>query len=129
MRILFYRFLDYSGSAWRRFWKTRRLKARFGARWKDFSRTGRVYSRVEFKEATPDNPVEHFEIRPEPGWLYACPNCHTTSLSTASSFTVALALWSEIASNAILRGYKAPQKPTIATAWCTECRFKPGDPE
>ena len=137
MTILWLRFLDWSGSAWRRYWKHRALKKKWGNAWFDMSRTGRVYTRVAYVPADQSTDVSLAEVfcvppyvlRDEPGWEWTCQQCKEYSIITESMMPAILKEWSEMADDMVKRGYKAPRKPTAATIPCTNCRFTPGSPE
>jgi hypothetical protein len=126
--ILWLRFLDFIEHRWRRHWKFRRLKKRYGERWEDFSRSGRQFRRVEHGNIT-GTIFEEWRILTEPGWEWTCQNCRTYSFIRESDMPAILKEWQDMCANAIKRGYKVPVKPTAATAGCTNCKFRPGDPE
>ena len=137
MRIAWYRFLDTLGSAWRRARKALRERRKWGARWRDMTRQGRRYTRVdlgaEFKNPVTNSYDGHgykwYFVRPEPGWEWTCPNCHTYSIVRKSDMPDILKCWEAMAKSAMERGYKAPPKPTAAMAGCTNCKYRPGAPE
>lgn len=130
MKILLLRLLDYLGSKWRRFWKIRKLKRKWGNAWFDKSRTGRKYSRVRPEEDSPEftGRVQYFK-RSEPGWEWSCQNCRIYSIITESMMPAILKDWEKMAENAATRGYRPPPRPMAATAGCPNCKFRPGDPE
>ena len=130
VKITFYRLLDEVQSFWRRTRKEIRAKRKWGARWKDMTRSGRRYTRVDIIDAEfVNDPGPAYFMRIEPGWEWSCPNCKSYSLVTESMMPEILADWEKMAASAKARGFKIPRKPTAATAGCTNCRFQPGDPE
>lgn len=131
MKILLYRLLDAFASAWNQSGKALRERRRWGLLWKNMTRSGRTYSRVEFVESTNPEMDGFFVLRPEPGWAWTCPNCKSFSLVTESMMPEILAEWSKMAESCKARGLKIqiPTKPTAATAGCTNCKYRPGAPE
>ena len=129
MKITFYRLLDEAQSFWRRTRKQFRAKRKWGARWKDMTRSGRRYTRVVLIDAVSADVEPFYRELAEPGWEWSCPNCKSYSLVTESMMPEILADWEKVAASAKARGFKIPRKPTAATAGCTNCRYQPGDPE
>ena len=129
VKITFYRLLDEVRSFWRRTRKEIRAKRKWGARWKDMTRSGRRYTRVEFKQAIDVFSWDTWRLRHEAGWEWPCPNCKSYSLVTESMMPEILADWEKMALNCKNRDLKIPTKPTAATAGCTNCKYRPGDPE
>ncbi len=149
MKLLWYRFLDSLQSGIRKKTKEIREKRKWGPEWgphwRDMTRPGRTFTRVEFSPIGFDHgeidiskePSLHAEyrIRPDPGWEWTCPNCKEYSIITESMMPAILAKWTEeaqrMAGVAAMKGvkYKIAEKPTAATAGCTNCRYRPGAPE
>jgi hypothetical protein len=146
--ITWYRLLDSVHHLWNLGWKTVAGRQRWGVSWRDKTRSGRRYTRVQFSPIGFDlgqidiaiaqrpgiwshrpNLHAEYRIRPEPGWEWTCPNCKTYSMITASMMPAILRDWEEMAVKTVARGYKPPARPTAATAGCTNCRFLPGAPE
>jgi len=134
MKLHFYRFLDSLQSFFRRKTKEIRLRHRWGEHWRDTSRIGRRYSRVEAGAEFDDGPGLSY-IRPEPGWEWNCPNCREYSIITESMMPEIIAAWAadakRITDLAASKGVKftIKPKPTAATAGCTNCKYLPGEPE
>jgi hypothetical protein len=137
VNITFYRLLDEAQSFCRRTRKQFRAKRKWGACWKDMTRSGRRYTRVEFSEVgfgageidISRHAQPEFRIRPEPGWEWYCPNCKTYSIVTESMMPQVLSEWEYLAQSCKARGLLIPKKPTAATAGCTNCNYRPGAPE
>ncbi len=138
MVILWLRFGDWLGSRYRLASKAARGFWKFGAGWRDKTRTGRVYSRLEHIEFESSGDVnagtfreipEQWRIRPEPGWAWSCQNCKTFSFVTESMMVKILEEWDAEAQRILARGYKPGRRPTTATAPCPNCRYRPGAPE
>jgi len=124
--ILWLRFLDWAGSAWRRYWKLLPLKAKYGDAWANNSRSGRVFRRVW------QAPISKLWIDyPEPGWEWTCQNCKEYSFIRESDMPAILAEWRRKVDYMEAKGYTKgfPAKPTAATAPCTNFCFQPGAPE
>lgn len=121
--------LDKRESAARLKAKTAASKKQWGPRWRDMVRTGRVFTRVERIEPVTAAAEVTFVIRPEPGWEWRCQNCKTYSLIRPSDMPRVLSEWEALAANAVKGGFKPPRKPTIETAGCPNCKYRPGDPE
>lgn len=109
--------------------KTIACKLRWGKDWKNMVRTGRRYTRVERIEPTTAEGEVTYVLRPEPGWEWMCQNCKTYSLITESMMPEILKDWETLAKKTVARGFKPPEKPTAATAGCTNCKYRPGAPE
>lgn len=132
MKILWYRLLDSLQSLWNRKRKEVRLKRRWGARWRDMTRSGRRYTRV-----IEGNPAHepHWASRAEPGWEWTCQNCKSYSIITESMMPDIIAAWAadskRMTDRAAAKGvkWKIPSKPTAATAGCHYCKYLPGAPE
>ena len=124
--ILWLRFLDWLGSRWRTYKKIRRLKKRWpGANPTDMERSGRKFSRVSHVIS-----LNHYAIRPEPGWEWDCQQCHTYSFVTENDMPDILEEYRQLEAKAIKRGHRMTYPaPTPATAGCPECKFRPGGPE
>lgn len=129
--ILWLRFLDYIESKYRRALKGRKYQKHWGPNWENYVRSGRKFSRVESTTSQDGTAYGNqiFLIRPEPGWEWTCQNCKTYSFIRESDMPAILKEWQDLCASAIKRGYKMSTKPTAATAGCTNCRFRPGDPE
>ncbi len=137
--MLWLRFGDWLGSRYRLANKAARGFWRYGAGWRDKTRTGRVYSCVEFIEYEQDvantaagvtwNVPTHWRRRAEPGWAWSCQNCKTFSFVTESMMVKILADWDAEAQQILARGYKPTRRPTPATARCPNCCYRPGVPE
>jgi hypothetical protein len=152
LKIRYYRLLDYLQSTWNQYIKTARGRQRWGKDWRNKTRSGRTYRRVQLEEME-DPQVAHqrrldylaeggdlstwrhydwkpyYRIRPEPGWEWSCPNCKTRSFVTESMMPDILIDWERIALKCKERGLPIPRKPTAATAGCTNCKYRPGAPE
>lgn len=109
--------------------KTAAGKTRWGKHWRNMTRSGRVFSRVERIEPIKADQEVSYVLRPEPGWEWICQNCKTYSLIRESDMPAVLKYWEELAGKAVAQGFKPPVKPTAATAGCPNCRFLPGSPE
>lgn len=130
MVILWLRFGDWLGSIYRLSAKAAAGLWGYGAGWRDKTRTGRVYSRVDYEEyRTGDQLRSGWAVRPEPGWAWTCQNCKTFSLITASMMAAIWAEWDTEAGKILARGYKPGRRPTAATAGCPNCCYRPGAPE
>jgi hypothetical protein len=129
MKLAWYRLLDTLQSRWNRELKTFRESKKWGERWRDYTRVGRRYSRVEFRPATDALSFDSWRIRPFFGWEFNCPNCKSYSLVTEADMPDILADWEKLVQNCIRQGLKVPVKPTMATAGCTNCKYRPGAPE
>lgn len=153
MKIFWYRFLDSLQSFLRRTPKEIKGRNKWGPDWRDKTRPGRRYSRVEHNPGValykyPGNfvgdakepingwsPLYAHRIRSEPGWEWNCPNCKEYSIITESMLPEIIATWAadskRITDLAAARGvtYKIRPKPTAATAGCTNCKYLPGAPE
>jgi hypothetical protein len=132
MIILYYGLLDFLQSLLNRSLKTLRERRKWGPDWRDKTRSGRRYTRVETPGYTVDSigiTIEKPRIRLEPGWEWSCPNCKTYSLITESDMGEILRDWEEMAQRCKDREMPIPKRPTMATAGCTNCRFRPGAPE
>lgn len=130
--ILWLRFLDWSGSAWRRYWKIRRITNRWSSdpdwsgNWQNYERSGRSYRRAWLA------PISQIWVDyPEPGWEWTCQNCKEYSFIRKSDMPAILAEWRRKVDYMIAKEYTKgfPAKPTAATAPCTNCCFHPGAPE
>jgi hypothetical protein len=143
MKLRWYRLLDTLQSFYNRKRKEIREKRKWGEEWKDKTRSGRRYTRVEFNPTgfsgspfVDDWEAPTYRIRPEPGWEYSCPNCHEYSLVTKSMMPAILEEWratiARMAEKSQRLGVtmpRIPPEPTAATAGCTNCKFRPGAPE
>ena len=128
--ILYFRLLDFLHSLFNRSLKTVRERYKWGQGWRDKTRSGRSYRHVRYIETVNiDPPRGAWEILPEPGWEWSCPNCKTYSLITESDMGEILRDWEEMAQRCKDREMPIPKRPTMATAGCTNCRFRPGAPE
>ncbi len=133
MTILWYRFLDSFQSFIRRKAKEAAGKKRWGPIWRDMTRPGRVYSRVDAAAECDDGIL--YLIRPEPGWEWTCPNCKEYSIITESMMPAILKDWEadteRMTERAKAKGvkYTLTPQPTAATAGCTNCKYRPGAPE
>ena len=133
--------LDRIESAKRLREKTSAAKKKYSYDWRDYTRPGRIYTRVETIEPTTAAGTTEYVLRPEPGWEWICPNCKTWSLITEAMkgyerqfgklvlVCDVLKEWEQLAQQTVRGGFKAPVKPTAAMAGCTNCKFRPGDPE
>jgi hypothetical protein len=138
MKLRWYRLLDTLQSFYNRKRKEIREKRKWGEEWKDKTRSGRRYSRVEYVQSILAEQKDFLEyrIRPEPGWEYSCPNCHEYSLVTESMMPAILEEWratvARMAEKSQRLGVNMPRippEPTAATAGCTNCKYRPGAPE
>lgn len=136
LKIGLYRLLDYLQSTWNQALKTARSRQKWGKDWRNKTRSGRRYTRVEFSEIGFGSgeidirkSQSDYRIRPEPGWDWNCPNCKTQSFVTESMMPDILVDWERMALKCKERGLPIPRKPTAATAGCTNCKYRPGAPE
>jgi hypothetical protein len=142
MKLRWYRLLDTLQSFLNKKRKEIREKRKWGEDWKDKTRSGRRYTRVEFNPLGYKFPygtndeTRAFRIRPEPGWEYSCPNCHEYSLVTESMMPAILEEWRATVARMAAKSEKLgvpmpaiPPEPTPATVGCTNCRYRPGAPE
>jgi hypothetical protein len=129
MKVAWFRFLDFLQSRMNQAGKEILHKRKLGPRWRDYVRPGRRYTRVI--AIPPSAPAEElrYAIRETPGWEWYCPQCHTYSLISEGDMPEVLNDWAKLCENAIKQGFKVPVKPTMATAGCTNCKFRPGEPE
>ena len=129
LKIQYYRLLDYLQSTWNQALKQARSRQRWGKDWRNKTRSGRTYRRIAFIEAITADGKARYEILPDPGWEWNCPNCKTKSFVTESMMPEILVDWERIALKCKQRGLPIPRKPTPATAGCTNCKYRPGAPE
>jgi hypothetical protein len=136
VKILWYRFLDSFQSFLRSKPKEIRERRRWGKNWRDMTRPGRIYKRVELRPAygIPDLGTG-YTILPEPGWEWTCPNCKEYSIITESMMPPILKEWQDTVQRMTYSAasknvkVKIPPNPTAATAGCTNCKYRPGAPE
>jgi hypothetical protein len=139
VKLRWYRFLDSFQSFIRSKTKEIRERRRWGKNWRDMTRSGRVYRRVQ-EIHLPYIPQGEFangayELLPQPGWEWTCPNCKEYSLITESMMPTILKEWQDTVQRMTYTAaaksvkVKIPPKPTAATAGCTNCKYRPGSPE
>ncbi len=132
------RFGDWLGSRIRLSRKAALGVWKYGLGWRDKTRTGRVYSRVEYLEYERSGDVNegtfreqpaHWRMRAEPGWAWTCQNCKEFSLITPSMLAAILTQWDIESDKIRAKGYKPGKRPSIEMVRCTNCHFRPGAPE
>jgi hypothetical protein len=129
MKITIYRILDKLESFWNLSRKASKEKERWGEDWRNKTRSGRRHTRVWFVDSPSRDSEGFYTLRPEPGWEWCCPNCKTYSIVTESMMPQVLSEWEYLAQSCKARGLPIPRKPTVATAGCTNCKYRPGAPE